>query len=233
MDLGRTLLRAFLKQARVAEVENVGANFRLVTLESAAFRNVDWTPGQKIQIAMGSAFTNRTYTPIDWDRAAGRTRFLAYVHGSGPGSAWIRSLRENDACDVLGPRTSLGAPPASGRAVLFGDETSLGLAFALQRQHAGGAFDVMLEASDFAGAEQVVDRLGIVGVTLAAAQRDDAHLRGIGETLRQLGSRAAHVVLTGKAQSIQALRRALKAGGVPNSRIETKAYWAIGKTGLD
>ena len=40
-------------------------------------------------------------------------------------------------------------------------------------------------------------------------------------------------VLTGRAQSIQQARQALKARGVPGSRIVSKAYWAPGKAGMD
>jgi hypothetical protein len=54
----------------------IGDRFRLITLEGLALAGVTWTPGQKIQIAMGSAFVARTYTPIEWDAAAGRTRIL-------------------------------------------------------------------------------------------------------------------------------------------------------------
>lgn len=41
---------------------------------------------------MGSAFVARTYTPIDWDPVAGRTRIRGYAHGDGPGSAWVRRV---------------------------------------------------------------------------------------------------------------------------------------------
>lgn len=226
-------MRAFLKPARVAGIEQIAPNFRLIALESPAFRDHAWVPGQKIQIAMGSAFTNRTYTPIEWDRAEGRTRVLAYAHGAGPGSAWVRALKTGDTCDVFGPRASLDAPPASAHAALFGDETSLGLAYALQRRHARGTFDALLEVSDLAGVARVVDRLGMEGVTLTATQADGAHLAAIETTLHGAALRDAHLVLTGKAQSIKPLRHALKASGVPASRIETKAYWAVGKSGLD
>ena len=40
-------------------------------------------------------------------------------------------------------------------------------------------------------------------------------------------------VLTGQAQSIQRISRALKAAGVGSARILAKAYWAPGKAGLD
>jgi NADPH-dependent ferric siderophore reductase len=48
-----------------------------------------------------------------------------------------------------------------------------------------------------------------------------------------LAAAGASFILTGKATSIQRLQRALKAQGVPRSRLLTKAYWAPGKTGLD
>ncbi|CAN7521983.1 hypothetical protein [Acidovorax sp. LjRoot117] len=49
-----------------------------------------------------------------------------------------------------------------------------------------------------------------------------------------MGARAQpRCVLTGRAQSIQQARQALKGRGVPASCIVAKAYWAPGKTGMD
>ena len=42
-----------------------------------------------------------------------------------------------------------------------------------------------------------------------------------------------HVVLAGRAATVQHLLRRLKLDGVTGSRIRTKAYWADGKVGLD
>jgi NADPH-dependent ferric siderophore reductase len=42
-----------------------------------------------------------------------------------------------------------------------------------------------------------------------------------------------HFILSGKAQSIQFVSRALKERGIPPRRLRTKAYWAPGKKGLD
>jgi hypothetical protein len=54
-----------MKHARVVEAEKLGDDFRLINLESPEFRDDSWAPGQKMQIAMGSAFVARTFTPID------------------------------------------------------------------------------------------------------------------------------------------------------------------------
>ena len=100
----RVLLRMLMKQARVVANEPLAAGFQLITLEGPDFKGLQWVPGQKVQIAMGSAFVARTFTPIDWDAAAGRTRIVGYAHGNGPGSVWVRSARPGDECDIFGPR---------------------------------------------------------------------------------------------------------------------------------
>ena len=69
--------------------------------------------------------------------------------------------------------------------------------------------------------------------TLVARVAGEAHLGAVAAEISSLGAGGAHFVLTGKAQSIQHVSRALKTAGVGSSRIKAKAYWALGKTGLD
>lgn len=54
--LGKALLRLMMKRATVIATEQLADRFRLITLGGPAFKGVAWTPGQKIQVAMGSAF---------------------------------------------------------------------------------------------------------------------------------------------------------------------------------
>ncbi|MBY0322009.1 MAG: siderophore-interacting protein [Reyranella sp.] len=123
-----------MKQATVVAAERLDERFRSITLEGAALAGVAWVPGQKIQLAMGTAFVARTYTPIDWDASAGRARILGFAHGVGPGSAWVRGIAPGDACDLFGPRSSVDARRLAGPLAVFGDETSIGLASALASQ---------------------------------------------------------------------------------------------------
>src|ERR1043166_9073609 len=97
--LTKTLLRLLMRRATIIGAERLAEGFRLITLEGAALKGTAWMPGQKIQIAWGSAFVARTYSPIEWDAAAGRTRILGYAHGAGPGSAWVRAVKPGDECD--------------------------------------------------------------------------------------------------------------------------------------
>ena len=226
------LIRIFMKRATVVDCEPIGEDFRLITLDSPQFKGIAWTPGQKIQIALGSAFSARTFTPIEWDSAAGRTRLLAYAHGAGPGSDWIRSARHGDECDIFGPRASLDVSRAAGPVVIFGDETSLGLAFATAR-HDPSRVQCLLEVNSPEDARHILVQLGLGATELFARQQGESHLVDIESQLPALAATGATFVLTGKANSIQRLRRTLKALDVPASRLVTKVYWAPGKVGLD
>jgi hypothetical protein len=59
-------------------------DFRVITFEEPQLRGAEW-----VQIAMGAAFATRTYSPIEWDVVAGRTRIVGYVHGDAPGRKWV------------------------------------------------------------------------------------------------------------------------------------------------
>ena len=231
--LSRALVRLFMRHATVAACETIADRFRLITLEGPALADIAWTPGQKLQIAMGSAFVARTYTPIEWDPVAGRTRILGYAHGDGPGSAWVRGLEPGDECDVFGPRHSLDPNAAAGPLALLGDETSIGLARALRSSDRTGAVACRFEVDDVDATRRVMENLGLDDAALFARSEDGAHIRGIEAALPALDAAGATFVLTGKASTIQQLRLALKSRAVPAARIVAKAYWAPGKTGLD
>lgn len=230
---GRALIRMLMKQAHVVRSEPVAEGFRLMTLESLEFRGVHWVAGQKVQIAMGSAFTARTFTPIEWDATTGRTRIIGYAHGHGPGSAWVSQARPGDVCDVFGPRASLDVSRATGMLVVLGDETSIGLVYALSRDAPTRPLTSLLETNVVAPAREVLAQLELQGVELFARQEGDAHLEHIERRLISLAATGASFVLTGKASSIQRQRRTLKSLDVATSRLMTKPYWAPGKSGLD
>jgi NADPH-dependent ferric siderophore reductase len=225
--------RLFTRSAKIVAVEDIAERFRLVTLAGPALREVTWAPGHKAQMSMEGAFTSRTYTPIDWDRTAGRTRILGYMHGEGPGSAWLRDARPGDECSVFGPHASLDASRLSGPLAIFGDETSIGLACALAWQDPTRAVTCCFEVRNFEACTQVLARLGLKGATLVARRQDSEHFDEMDAMLRASVSVGASFVLTGNAVTIQLLRRGLKQKDVPAGRISTKAYWAVGKKGLD
>ncbi|AFK56215.1 siderophore-interacting protein [Tistrella mobilis] len=235
--IARTLQSWFMRPARVAAVETLSPHFRLITLEGTALKDVAWTIGQKLQVAMGTGMTARTYTPIFWDAAAGRTQLLAYLHdqdaasGAAPGSRWAAALTAGAGCHVFGPRRSLDLTGAGGPVVVFGDETSFALAASLGAE--GDAEGHLFEVTDVAASRLVLARMGLNGARVIGRQAGDTHLAVAEAELTRLAARRVRFALTGKASSIQRMSRALKTIGVPAARIRAKAYWAPGKTGLD
>ena len=229
----KALIGLFMKRARIAAVEDVADRFRLVTFEGDALQGIAWAPGHKVQIAMGSAFATRTYTPVDWDVTQGRTRILGYAHGDGPGSAWLSGLCIGDECDIFGPRRSLDIGPAASPLTAFGDETSIGLVHALASINRLEAARACFEVSDVASSRQVLARLGLEGARLISRRSEDAHVEDLQAALGAPAAAGASFILTGKASTIQRLRQTLKLLDVPAGRILTKAYWATGKSGLD
>lgn len=231
--LQRAFRRVTMRRATVTACEAVGRRFRLITLEGPQLRGVRWTAGQKVQIAMGASFATRTYTPIEWDDAAGRTRILGYAHGDGPGAAWVRSAIAGDRHDVFGPRGSLDASGVQTPLVVFGDETSMGLAFALQSERKGRAVSCRFEVAQADDAERALDRLGFDDARLFGDAQEGRRLKEMEAELPIFAAAGATFVLTGRALAIQHLRQALRRLEVPGVRVMTKAYWALGKRGLD
>ncbi|WP_208866931.1 siderophore-interacting protein [Caulobacter radicis] len=230
--MSQVLVRLLMRRARVVSSEALAERFSLVTLEGPELAGAAWTPGQKIQVAMGSAFVARTYTPMAWE-ASGRTSFLGYAHGDGLGADWLRSLEPGVECDIFGPRASLDVEGGAGPLAVFGDETSMGLAYALAMQDPARSVACAFEVTDLDAAAQVADRLGLSRAALFRRRADDAHLETMTDALASLSGVGASFVLTGRAGAIQRVRNDLKARGVAPRRLLAKAYWAPGKTGLD
>lgn len=231
--LNKALRLILMKSARVTSVESVAERFRLITLESNEFKDAAWIPGQKIQVAMSSAFMARTFTPMEWDTAKGRTRILGYAHGNGPGSDWIRRVGVGDECDVFGPRSSLKASNDLRSIAVLGDETSIGLAYSLLHEEPHRTVRCLFEVNDIHSALQVTTHLALGDAALVRKSDDDSHFQELEAELRSLVAASPAFVLTGRALFIQRLRRTLQGLGVPSSRLTTKPHWAPGRTGLD
>jgi NADPH-dependent ferric siderophore reductase len=228
----KTLIQMFMREARLAERKHLGDRFFTLRLEGAALRGVAWAPGEKIQVSLGSTFTTRTYTPTEWDATNGSTRILAYAHGDGPGSDWVRSARIGDLCHLFGPRPSLDAQKMPAGALLFGDETSIGLAVALAAYHRENPPRCIFEVNAEKETLPLLSAIGLPGATVIERDPDGAHLQNI---IHAIDAAAPYkvAILTGKASSIQRVHRHLKQNGASTRSVLTKAYWAPGKRGLD
>lgn len=227
--------KIFMRSATIVEVADVGDAFRLITVDGDALRDASWTPGDKIQVQLGG-WVQRTYTPIDWDSEEGLVRILVFLHANGPGTQWASSARAGDECIVFGPRKSIDLTRfGSALVVLFGDETSIGLALALRKFLQPESLYLFLEVSSLAESQAVIAHFGLEQATLREHAENDLQLLELQEKMLSVlqATPASHCVLTGKASSIQQIQKRLKKTHDKPKRFQTKAYWAAGKKGLD
>ncbi|MBX3232168.1 MAG: siderophore-interacting protein [Labilithrix sp.] len=228
---GAVVGRFIFTEARVASVRDVGPRLRIAELAGDALRGVAWTPGDKVQVYLPGRGM-RTYTPLRWDKERGETSFLLYVHSTTtPGAAWAAGLRAGDEVSFFGPRSSIRFPELSEPVVLFGDETSFAAGRAL---HDARRATCVFEVDDEAAAKSALDAIGLGGATVVARGAADAHLPDVAARIAEELAKdtRASLALTGKAQAIQLLRARLKASGSLRAG-KTKAYWSVGKKGLD
>ena len=233
--LDRMMFRLFTRPATITAVETISERFKLIDFSGEAVKDGEWSPGQKIQIPLGGGmFISRTYTPIQWDKNLGIGRILGFAHGEGPGSDWVRTVKNGDECQIFGPRRSLDGSELIAATALFGDETSFGLAASI---HSTGATArtprLIFEVSSIVESQLALERLGLGAALLVEREAQDAHWPAIENHMIEAGADGGRLVLTGKAPSIQRVSRALKARGFESSRIRSKVYWAPGKAGLD
>lgn len=226
--MGRFLFR----EGTVTAVRTIG-RFRHVEVAGDALKGVDWTPGDKVQVFLAGDM--RTYTPITWDKAKGETSLLLYVHGDAPktpGAAWAARLEPGAKCSFFGPRSSIAFPDLADDAIFAGDETSFAAACALHavKKRAANVFEV----DDAAEAKEALAAFGLDGATVLQRERADKHLEAMAKVLveEQAARPTATITMTGRAQTIQVLRAHLKSQGQPRLG-KSKAYWSVGKAGLD
>ncbi|WP_394827870.1 siderophore-interacting protein [Pendulispora albinea] len=230
----KTLGRLLFREAEVTAVHALSSHFRRVELRGQGLRGAGWSAGDKVQVYLPDTGM-RTYTPLRWSESSGTTELLIYAHGDGPGSRWSQTLSAGDRFQFMGPRRSL-ALRMDEPLVFFGDETSFAVAHALQTSGRTGALRCTFEVSHRAESDDVLRALGLPPEEHPCFERSpgDTHLLASCETLRRaIAARpGARLVLTGRAQSIQRLRALLRGGDArPPSTV--KAYWSVGRKGLD
>lgn len=228
----RFLKKMFLRDGQIAAVDRLTEHFRLISLKGEGLKNVDWKPGDKVQISLGEGFAMRTYTPIAWDAETGQTQLLVYAHGDAPGSRWAREARNNEAVRFFGPRGSLDLSAVSS-AILFGDETCFGLGAALRNTAGGKSALCVFEATDPEESTIALAAIGVSDAVLIERKPDESHLSAVHAELLRMARSDAQFVLAGKAASIQSVRKALATAGISSTRMKAKAYWTPGKVGPD
>lgn len=174
----------------------------------------------------------RNYTVAYHDVKEGIMDFVFHIHGNGIGSSVIDALKIGDELFITGPRGRKAYNPAIKRYLIFGDETSLGLACAflpvLQQNH--HLFQFYFELDE--GNNNAPAMLGLENYTVFPK---DGSFRN-GEWVSRLPVftqpdwNKVRFVLTGNVKSVQTLRKVVK--NKAWGKASHQGYWLEGKKGL-
>lgn len=210
-----------LSKSKIVSNEQLSPHFHLLTIKGRNLKK-EWIPGQKIQIQLKDD-EMRSYTPCSWDSKAGVMQTLVYMHGKGPGALWARDAKAQTKVTVLGPKKSLKLDEETKRVIFFGDETTFGLAHAIKTNMPDIKFHFFLEASDTNESSSVLKRFDLGEALLVSLSQLDLISKEMAKLFSE--DKSIKIVLSGKQQSIVALREKLYSQNIPAASIGTKVYW--------
>ncbi|MEM6346759.1 MAG: siderophore-interacting protein [Bacteroidota bacterium] len=178
----------------------------------------------------------RHYTPSHYDKAKGVCEVLFYLHGYGPGSIWADRLEAGDQMKLMGPGGKMAYQFEQQRHFCFGDESSLGLCLNIQSEakKQGNAFKCLLEldAENQSWPEMIALEAELMGKSHEYAAQEALDYIEAWPQTSWAEWQEASFYLTGRAKSIQRLRKSLLNKGVSRKQIISSPYWAEGKKGL-
>ena len=232
------LLEQATCEGEVRDIETVEGNLRLITFSGDDIRDMVWSPGDMVQLILsGSTLLGkwelRSYTPFAVDPKKGTMQILAAIHGQALGSDWFASAQIGTRCRFVSPKHPLSLSKPQRPMVFFGDETSFGTAIAMRQTTQGyNGAEFIFEVGSEGDARAALSRFGLTHATFLSRSADDGHLDALERSVLEASHKAAHVILTGKATSIQRLNKALRSAGLSGRQLTNVPYWSPGKKGL-
>lgn len=210
-----------LSKSKIVSNEQLSPHFHLLTIQGRKLKK-EWIPGQKIQVQLKDD-QMRSYTPCSWDSKAGVMQTLVYMHGKGPGALWARDVKAQNKVTVLGPKKSLTLDSETKTVIFFGDETTFGLAHAIKKNFPEMTFHFYMEANDTDESSAILKKFDLEDALLVSINQLDLIAQEISKNFKDDG--LTRIILSGKQQSIVALRNKLYSLNIPAASIGTKVYW--------
>lgn len=174
----------------------------------------------------------RNYTVAFHDKEKGIFDIIFHLHGNGVGSQHIDTLQANDELFISPPRGKKLYTPGVRQQFFFGDETSLGVAFALlpllKKNH--HQFQYYFELDDVN--KDVPRILGLENYNVFPrdhAFRNEKWISNL-PLFQDSKWKTANFALVGNVKSVQTFRKVLKHKLQGN--IYSQGYWLEGKKGL-
>lgn len=201
---------------RLEKNEQLGANFRRLTLHLNGDDRRDWRPGDCCRFDVAEGETPRPYTLRRVD--AGRVLLDIYSHDGSPGSCWAEGLQPSETVTARGERHELFPDFAVGETWLLGDETALPTIAALLE-----GWEHLHPLHVLLSVRNVGDRAYLNEVTLPPQARV-TWVPDLQDAAGWPGSVPAAVWAAAEVGASLALKKTLKAH-YPAADVKTIGYW--------
>jgi NADPH-dependent ferric siderophore reductase len=174
----------------------------------------------------------RNYTVAHHDMSQGILDIIFHIHGNGVGSQLIDALEAGDELYIGPSRGIKQYNPSIKQQLIFGDETSLGLACSFQSvlKKNDHQFQFYFELDE--ENKETPQLLGLENCTVFPKNGSFRNEKWISNlpVFQTLEWHSASFALTGNVKSVQAFRNVLK--NKTKGKISSQGYWLEGKKGL-
>lgn len=233
-DTMEIVFNRMITPVEVTHMEYVFPEIKRITMKGR-FSAGKFAPGSVVEFRV-TENDFRHYTVSAFDQEKGICEILIYLHGRGVGSKWADQIRVGQSAGLMGPSNRLRYKYDKEAHFVFGDETSLGLMEYITREARmrGHKTFCLLELDEIN--HHWVDELDITA-TIVNKDYEPAAKFAVEEIIKLPSSfwqqwEDAAFYITGRAKSIQAIRKILVSKGISMKNIMTEPYWAEGKRGL-
>lgn len=174
----------------------------------------------------------RNYTVAYHNTDNGIFDFVLHIHGNGVGSQYLDNLKEKDELFISPPRGKSLYDPSIKNQFFFGDETSLGVAYALmlllKKNNHQFQFYFELDEEN----KTIPELLGLENFTVFPKKNSFRNENWINDLpLFQTDEwNTANFAVVGNVKSVQTFRKVLK--DKTQGNIYSQGYWLEGKKGL-
>lgn len=210
-------------------IDEPAASVRLL-VPSAGHENLvipAWN-GNEFLLPDGSRPALRTFTPLRFDRAAGRLDLEIVRHPGGAVSTWAEGVQPGAPAAISGPGRGYEIEPDASRYLLFGDETALAaIGQLMEALPPDVPVEVHLETMTAEAQIDLPNHPACI-VTWHVAASGSAPGAGLVAAARALGSisDATHIWAAGEAASMQAIRKFFfDKRGVARRQATIRGYW--------
>ena len=234
---GGPLADASLWHLEVTGAGPLTPNLYRVVLTAPGLGELRYKPGQDLMLRVplgGEQVVTRRYTIRQLDTAVPAVTLDVSLHGTGPGTAWMRSAEPGSRIDAIGPRGKVTLNSDAAWHLFVCDETGVPGALAMLEALAPGSIATALFEVDAAADEQQPLAEQSRSLDIRWLHRLGNSVPGDPSLLLNAVSDLAlpaghgHVYVAAESRVVRAVQRALTERGLDPDQVSAKAYWRRG-----